>query len=135
MSWTYNQTTGELRKDGILAGVGYSGCGNGKNNWELEATPNVGPIPVGWWTIEGPPKTTDKHGPYVLRLTPDRETQTYGRTNFLLHGDSLEHPGQASEGCIVAPPHVRTRVYQSGDKRLQVVSGWIPADVGGEISV
>ena len=135
MSWTYNQKTGELRKDGILAGVGYSGHENGKNNPELEAHPNLGPIPCGWWTVCGPPQVTEKHGPYVLRLIPDKGTETYGRSGFLMHGDSKEHPGTASEGCIVAPPNVRTRVWQSGDSRLQVVSGWTAPDVTGEISM
>ena len=125
MSWQYNQTTGELRKDGILAGVGYSGFGNGKNNPELQAVHDIGPIPCGWWTVEGPPRSTDTHGPYVLGLTPDADTNTFGRADFLIHGDSEEHPGQASKGCIIAPPQVRTRIWQSGDTRLLVVSGML----------
>lgn len=132
MSWQYNQTTGELRCNGILAGVGYSGKGNGKNNPELEATPFIGPIPCDWWTIDGPPKNTEKHGPYVLTLTPDRDTITYGRSEFLIHGDSEDHPGEASEGCIVAPPNVRSRIWQSGDRRLLVVSGM--PEITGETS-
>lgn len=136
MSWEYNQTTGELKKDGILAGRGYSGFGNGKNNPELEATPDIGPIPCGWWSIEGPPYSTIEHGPYVLRLEPEKWTQTYGRVGFLIHGDSKEHPGEASKGCIVAPPEVRSRIWQSADHRLNVISGmYFAPDVTGEISM
>lgn len=34
---------------------------------------------------------------------------------------SLEHPGAASEGCVIMPPFVRGKVWESGDHRLQVV--------------
>lgn len=134
MPWSYNQTTGELRKDGILAGRGYSGHGNGVNNPELEAVAEVGPIPCGWWTIY-PPRNSPKTGPYTLPLRPDKDTVIYGRSAFELHGDSKEHPGQASHGCIAAPLNVRHRVWQSGDTRLQVVSGFIAPDITGEISM
>lgn len=122
--WTYNQLSGELRKDGILLGVGYSGHGIGKNNPALEADPGVGPIPCGLWSICGPPYDTLTHGPYVLRLEPDRQINVFGRAGFLIHGDSLEHPGQGSEGCIaLSPKQKRSYIWQSGDTRLQVVSG------------
>ena len=133
---TYNQTTGEIRKDGILIGVGYSGHANGLNNPELEAIANIGPVPCGWWTI-GSPFLHPKCGPYTMRLIPDKDTATFNRDGFLIHGDSKEFPGQelASDGCIVAPPNVRSRIWQSSDHRLQVVSGLTAPDVTGEISV
>ncbi|MCU1301982.1 MAG: hypothetical protein JWQ87_2266 [Candidatus Sulfotelmatobacter sp.] len=122
--WTYNQLSGELRKDGVLLGIGYSGHGQGKNNPALEQDVDVGPIPAGSWTICGPPYDTTTHGPYVLRLEPDRLTPLYGRAGFLIHGDSLEHPGQGSEGCIaISPRDKRSAVYQSGDTKLLVISG------------
>lgn len=131
--WTYEQASGRLLKDGLLIATGYSGFGDGKNNPRFEATPDVGPIPCGLWAICGPPYTTTEHGPYVLRLEPEPGTAMYGRAGFLMHGDSIEHPGEASKGCIILDRVTRTRVYQSGDTKLQVVSGVIVADP--EISV
>lgn len=130
---TYNQSTGHLSKDGILLAVGYSGFGEGKNNPRFEAMPDVGPIPAGLWLVCGPPFSTREHGPYVLRLEPEPGTVTYGRVGFLMHGDSTEHPGEASKGCIIMDRVTRTRVYQSGDTQLEVISGVVAIDP--EISV
>jgi type VI secretion system (T6SS) effector TldE1-like protein len=121
-SWTYAQKTGELQKDGAHVANGYSGAGDGKNNPELQTVHNVGPIPEGDWTISGPPVNTAAHGPYVLRLTPNSETETFGRSGFLMHGDSQEHPGEASQGCIIMPRPVRQQVWTSGDRDLKVVA-------------
>jgi len=125
MTWYYTQATGWLDKDGILVSKGcYSGIGEGLNNPAQEMVQNVGPIPAGLWKIEGPPFSGD-HGPYCLRLTPQKGTVTFGRDEFLIHGDEVEHPGEhlASHGCIVADRVTRTRIWQSGDTDLQVVSG------------
>ena len=123
--WTYNQTSGWLDKDGVLVSkTSYSGFGLGLNNPALENVTNVGPIPAGEWTIEVPPFTDPEHGPYCLRLRPKPLTVTYGRSEFLWHGDETEHPGEhlASHGCIVSDRATRTRVYQSGDTDLDVIS-------------
>jgi len=120
--WIYSQSSGLLTKDGIHVGYGYSGAEpDGKNNPAMEATPNVGPIPQGDWMISGPPQDTKEHGPYVLKLDPKDGTFTFGRSGFIVHGDSLESPGTASKGCIVANRIVRTRIWQSGDADLQVI--------------
>ena len=39
----------------------------------------------------------------------------------MIHGDSLERPGEASEGCIVIARFAREMIYNGGDHRLQVV--------------
>lgn len=127
-AWAYAQKSGELRQDDSLkndqpAAIGYSGAGAGKNNPEMQNLTNVGPIPQGNWTICGPPFDSEDHGPYVLRLQPAAETETFGRTGFLMHGDSKEHPGSASRGCIILPRAVREQVWTSGDHDLKVVSG------------
>jgi hypothetical protein len=135
--WTYNQSNGWLDKDGILVSkTCYSGFGEGLNNPEKQAVLNEGPIPCGLWTISGPP-FDGIHGPYCLRLSPQKGTQTFGRTGFLVHGDEREHPGEhlASHGCIIMDRVTRERVYQSGDVNLEVVSGIVYPDVTGEISV
>lgn len=100
MDWVYEQSTGKLTRGGVLIGYGYSGFGDGKNNPDMEQTADVGPIPRGWWTI-GPAHDTEAHGPMVMSLTPQIGTRTFGRSGFLIHGDSLEHPGEASHGCVV----------------------------------
>ena len=102
--------------------MGYSGSGEGKNNPDMQSVRNVGPIPQGDWTIAGPPANTADHGPYVLRLTPQDETETFGRSGFLMHGDSKNAPGTASHVCVIMPRTVREQVWDSGDRDLQVVA-------------
>jgi hypothetical protein len=133
--WIYNQLLGEWRLGGILAGIGYSGFGAGKNNPLAQHLPDLGPIPCGYWTISGPPFDSPEHGPYCLRLDPRKGTETFGRSGFLIHGDSKTHPGEASNGCLIADHVTRMRIYQSGDRVLLVESGRVAADIDGEISV
>jgi Protein of unknown function (DUF2778) len=125
-TWTYAQKTGELQQDGKHVATGYSGANEGKNNPSMETVPDVGPIPRGDWTISGPPLDSKDHGPYVLRLKPEASTVTHGRDGFLMHGDSKEHPGSASHGCVILPRAVREEVWNSGDRELEVVAE-IPA--------
>ena len=122
LAWAYSQTTGELQQDGKHVAKGYSGFGPGKNNPEMEQVHNVGPISAGDWKIVGPPVNTEAHGPFVLRLEPAPETQTFGRAGFLVHGDSKEFPGSASQGCVILPRSVREQVWNSGDADLKVVT-------------
>jgi hypothetical protein len=127
LSWVYSQTTGELRRSGaagILDGpeeFGYSGNGVGKNNPERQDQRGVGPIPRGLWRILEP-RDTDTHGPYVLPLTPDPTTATFGRSGFLIHGDSAAHLGEASEGCIILPRKMRRVIWESDDHELTVIA-------------
>jgi hypothetical protein len=122
--WTYAQGGGELSRDGMHVATGYSGFGEGKNNPALQGVPDVGPIPRGYYLIGAPEHVTTAgpHGPFVLRLVPDVDTRTAGRAGFLMHGDSIEHPGAASHGCIIMPRAVRELVAASGDRRLRVVA-------------
>jgi len=125
-TWTYAQNTGELLQDGQHVSTGYSGASDGKNNPAMENVHNVGPIPRGDWTITGPPVDSKDHGPYVLKLNPEPSTNTHGRSGFLMHGDSKEHPGSASHGCVILSRPVREEVWNSGDRELEVVAE-IPA--------
>jgi hypothetical protein len=122
LAWTYAQKSGELQQDGKHVANGYSGAGAGKNNPAMEQVHNVGPIPQGEWTITGPPVNTAEHGPYVLKLEPSETTPTFGRGGFLMHGDSKQSPGCASQGCVIMPRAVREQVWKSGDTELQVVT-------------
>ncbi|WP_309235074.1 tlde1 domain-containing protein [Paraburkholderia youngii] len=99
MTWTYNQTSGTLSRDGSLVARGYSGHGAGKNNPVMQAVRSVGPIPEGSYTI-GTPRHSHHVGAFAMPLTPDPGTETFGRNAFSMHGDSKSHPGSASNGCI-----------------------------------
>jgi hypothetical protein len=119
--WTYEQSTGELRHNGQLIATGYSGFGEGKNNPTLESVPNVGPIPRGLYLIQFPPFHSEKDGPVCMHLIPERQTNTYGRSGFLIHGDSIQHTGSASHGCVIMPRPTRLGIAASQDDNLTVI--------------
>lgn len=118
MAWLYIQSSGELSQAGDVIGNGYSGYGEGRNNPSMQDIPDVGPLPTGDWLIVGPPEDTPTHGPFVLKLEPKPTTEVFGRSGFLMHGDSKEHPGLASHGCMIMPRVVREAVWNSGDHDL-----------------
>lgn len=120
MTWRYEQVTGRLLHDGARVAIGYSGAGEGKNNPAMQDVHNVGPIPKGAYTIEAP-VDTKTHGPYVLHLVPAPENEMFGRSAFMIHGDSVVHPGTASEGCMIFSRTVREQIWTSGDTALEVV--------------
>jgi len=130
--WTFNISAGSLSKDGIVIDRDvYAGAGpQGFNNPAYEKTADDGPIPEGFYTICGPPYEDTEHGPYILRLEPDTNNVMFGRVGFLLHGKPLPPADirSGSKGCICADRVTRTRVYQSGDTRLQVISGIVVID-------
>ena len=121
--WKYAQKTGELSHDDEPVARGYSGFESGKNNPDMQNVPNVGPIPQGGWTIEKPAYDSPDHGPHVMRLIPRPETETLTIVGFLMHGDSVQHAGSASHGCIIMPRPIREQVSSSPDNDLEVVSG------------
>ena len=127
--WTYAQTTGALLQNGRLVATGYSGFDQGKNNPAMQAVHDVGPIPQGDWTIQGPPINTAEHGPFVLTLIPAASTDTFGRSGFLMHGDSIAAPGTASKGCIIMARVAREQVWSSGDTDLEVVPEFATQDL------
>ncbi len=122
MPWKYGQTSGELSFNGVHVAFGYSGKGPGKNNSALQAEHNVGPIPRGKYNVGPMIERTAVHGPYVLPLTPARVNCMFGRSGFLIHGDSVVHPGEASEGCIILGKDIRLRMAAGDDKELLVVA-------------
>lgn len=116
---TYRISTGDLTRDGVPLGVGYSGQPECKNDPTQCDQQDRGPIPPGRYTI-GEPHDTDTHGPFVLRLTPHADNEMHGRSGFLIHGDSKSHPGTASHGCIILPRVVRETVNRLQDHDLEV---------------
>jgi hypothetical protein len=85
----------------------------------LEGAQTVGPIPRGRYRI-GPQYAHPSKGPVTMALSPVGHT-AQGRTHFLIHGDSIRHPGAASEGCIVLDRAARQAIAASGDTDLEVV--------------
>ena len=120
MPWIYNQSNGALSHDGTLVGIGYSGFGDGENNPAMQDVHDIGPIPQGTWLI-GDAVDTTTHGPIVMPLTPVADTETFGRGGFLIHGDSIEHPGLASHGCVVLSHTIREEISASDDRVLEVI--------------
>jgi RHS repeat-associated protein len=123
LRWEYNSNTGQLihfdnqTSVRTLAGNGYSGTGPGRNNQSMSPVSNVGPIPVGSYTM-GPAVNSPQTGPNVIPLTPNPGTNTFGRTGFQIHGNNSSD--DASRGCIVMPPGVRNQIINSGDNDLVV---------------
>lgn len=116
----YEVESGELvNPEGELVGIGYSGSPIARNDVTMEQEHDVGPLPRGVYKISEP-VDTPTHGPYVMSLTP-QEGNMYGRSGFLIHGDSIEHPGAASHGCIVLGRPLREMIGRSIDHELEVM--------------
>ena len=66
-----------------------------------------GPIPIGDWTVVHCYKKTDSAKYQRCFLTPDKDTDAYGRTAIQVHG-----PGR-TDGCIATD---RANEFKKGDK-------------------
>jgi type VI secretion system (T6SS) effector TldE1-like protein len=124
MSWTYQVASGDLLNPrGQFVETGYSGHGMDVDVVADEDQPDMGPIPSGAWTIEDAIKDDPKLGILVIPLTPQPNTNTFGRSAFFIHGDEIGHVGQelASHGCIILSHATRLLIVQSTDKNLMVV--------------
>jgi hypothetical protein len=131
MMWTNAEKTGDLMHGGEKIDTGYSGCDQGKNNPDMQAVFDVGPIPQGDWTISGLPVNTAEHGPFVLTLTPANGTAAFGSSGFLIHGHKIGAPGTASKGCNILARTIREQIWNSGDTDLEVVPEFAAQDLQG----
>lgn len=122
----YNQT-GQI-SFGNHTYPAYSGHGIGKNNHAYEKMQNIGPIPCGEWEIAHWDDHHGDKGPQVAVLLPVKHN-AWGRTAFLIHGDSISRPGEASHGCIIASRYVRDKLRASGERQLTVIPGKIAPDM------
>lgn len=118
--YIYQQNSGVLSFNGEIIAKGYSGFGEGKNNPAMEKIADIGPIPRGVYNI-GPSYDDKEKGPCVMRLTPSLWTDPHGRSGFMIHGDSIIHPGMASHGCIILMHDVRIEISEGTDKIIEVV--------------
>lgn len=120
MTWKYDQSSGALSHDGAPICVGYAGHEWGKNNPKAEKVVGIGPIPKGLWRIVAV-KDSPNTGPFSIVLEPAKGTETYGRSAFRIHGDSVKLPGSASHGCIIVPRTIREKIWNSNDRNLMVI--------------
>ena len=126
--WTFHQDTGrEFDENGILQARGYAGRNAGKNNPAMEGVKGIGPLPRGRYRGVELFEVHPTVGKYAIRLEPDAETRAriiaYGRNpdSFFNHGDSSEHPGLASHGCIVTYKPARVKFWTTTDRWIEVV--------------
>lgn len=122
--WLYEQSTGIMRRPlGDELATGYSGKALGKNNPKWEGIRNTGPIPRGDWFMKLLIPETTNHGPDVIVLEPVAVRQLFARSGFMIHGDSLAHPGMASDGCIILPRAARKEMWAAKDHMVRVIEG------------
>ncbi|MFZ0801766.1 MAG: RHS repeat-associated core domain-containing protein [Terriglobales bacterium] len=127
--WEYSQTTGRMTHvlpDGTkqVVGTGYSGKDEGLNNPKAQDKPNVGPIPQGDWKIGSQKDNVTGQGhklPASMRLDPSKDTEVFGRSGFLIHGDNSQQNHSTSNGCIILDRPTRNQIGGSGDNNLTVV--------------
>lgn len=121
MSWSYSQSTGQLKRNGVVVATGYSGAGTttatGRNNPTMQNLHDQGPIPQGQWSM-GPAYHHPHKGPTTMNLTPIGHN-ALGRTEFRIHGNNASN--NASQGCIILGPTIRQQISASGDTTLFVV--------------
>lgn len=129
LDWVCSQSTGNVSHvdpngNSTDIGNGYAGNGNGINNPAMQNVPDTGPLPQDAYTIEPQQNNTTGSGtslPGSMRLTPDPGNSMYGRSGFLIHGDSNQGNRSASEGCIILNRNIRNRIGHNGDSILMVV--------------
>lgn len=119
MDYVWKQREGELMAEGKRLAGGYAGATGHVNKTASEGIKDKGPIPRGGYSITLIYPSHAKFGPYTCVLQPDRGNKMFGRSGFLIHGDSLKEPGTASEGCIILESTTRKK-FRVGD-RIQVV--------------
>jgi hypothetical protein len=119
--WIWDQSAGELRRAGALVSRGYAGNGRGVNNPAMQSAQGIGPIPRGRWKMTELRLTGASTGPYTIVLEPLAGTDACGRSAFRIHGDNARLDQSASHGCIILPRAIRERIWNSGDRDLEVV--------------
>jgi len=126
MPWQFDSSTGNLTDpNGVFVESGYAGGFLGTvpdaiNNPAYQYTPDVGPLPVGLYTMGDAVEGTHL-GPLAIPLHPDPNNDMRGRGGFYCHGDHIGAPGTASDGCIIMSHSTRLLLSASTDRQIQVV--------------
>lgn len=128
--WTYKQSTGEfLKPDGTRLGFGFAGNGIGLNNPVMQTQHNVGPLPVGNYTMTEFRENDSHTGMCTIVLIMETGEEDYGRSAFRIHGSvnltstGLDRFLHSSDGCIILGDCILRRgIWASPDKKLKVVA-------------
>lgn len=123
-TWTWKQSAGELWRDGKLVAKGYSGAPGHVNATKSEGLRNKGPIPRGLWRMASVFPKHEKLGTVAISLRAVGH-DAMGRSDFMIHGESILRRGTASEGCIILDYATRVTlsngVGRSGEDLIEVV--------------
>lgn len=111
MNWIWKQAAGELWRDGKLIAKGYSGAPGFVNSTAHEGVRNKGPIPRGFYRMSSVWPKHPRLGQVAISLVPIHH-DALGRSDFMIHGDSIKRPGTASKGCIILD--YATRLLMAG---------------------
>ena len=133
---TFEISTGKwFLANGTLFGTGFAGHGDGKNNPDMQGVVGVGPLPIGVYHAVGMREHDPRTGWYTIVLEPEPMTRNYilslGRNpdTFRIHGDSMDHTGESSDGCMVFDRSTRLDFWKGDDKEIHVVTGPKPPQV------
>lgn len=120
MTWVYKVSAHSFYHNGTYKfDAKYTGRPGFKDDSAYECVKNKGPLPRGTYTI-GPAFYHKRTKAWTIRLTPYIENQMCGRDGFMIHGESVSHPGEASNGCIILDMSYRKIIADSRDKILVV---------------
>jgi RHS repeat-associated protein len=127
--YEYSQTFGTLTQvddqgNRTYVGTGYAGFGPGVNNPAMARVENIGPLPVGTYTI-GPQHNHITSKNIVLKgaleLTPTSMNYMFGRSGFFIQGDNSSRNHTASAGCPVFDDPIRNAIGRSRITTFEVV--------------
>lgn len=122
--FTYQQSTGEFSRDGLVLATGYSGNGAAINSPEFQNIRMHGPIPQGQYTIQQP-TLHEKLGPIAMELLPYSTNQMFLRGDFFIHGAHQNDKHDSSDGCIILDHTARVSIATSvlaGENQLTVIA-------------
>ena len=114
---TFSQTSGnyhfEKGSEVIFLGTGWAGNNEGKNNHSMQNVSCVGPLPCGVYKIVEPIKHPRLCG-FAMQLLPSSENEMFGRSDFWIHGPSLNAAryGLESMGCSIADRTLREAIWK-----------------------
>jgi len=121
MNLNYQITSGIMSQDdSTQVATGWSGNGLGKNQPEMTNVHNVGPLPVGTYSV-GEWSDHPHVGPNSARLT-QTSGESFGRDGFFIHGPGTTDYGQESKGCIVIPHNDRLKVIALNPDQITVTA-------------
>jgi hypothetical protein len=119
---TYSITDECFRLNGIAFAIG---CWSGKGKWKNDPKGcdkiGEGPLPVGLYKL-GKLVNHPRLGRDVIQLIPFATNEMHGRSDFWIHGASLNplRYGQESMGCIIATKINRRCIAELGQDVLEV---------------